>query len=37
MGKAFSTIKVSLTAISACHAGFGNGTVGKHPDTSVFP
>ncbi len=30
-GKAFSTIKVFLAAISACHIGFDNKTVGQHP------
>ena len=30
-GRAFSTIKVYLAAISACHIGFGNKTVGEHP------
>ncbi|XP_067221487.1 uncharacterized protein [Chanodichthys erythropterus] len=29
--KAFSTIKVFLAAISACHIGFDNKTVGQHP------
>ncbi|XP_049432685.1 uncharacterized protein LOC125889068 [Epinephelus fuscoguttatus] len=28
---AFSTIKVYLAAISACHIGFGGKTVGQHP------
>ncbi len=27
----FSTIKVYLAAISACHVGFGGSTVGRHP------
>ncbi|XP_056116182.1 uncharacterized protein LOC130092366 [Rhinichthys klamathensis goyatoka] len=30
-GKAFSTIKVYLAAISACHIGFDNKTVGQYP------
>ena len=30
-GKAFSTIKVYLSAISACHVGFDKVSVGKHP------
>ncbi len=30
-GKAFSTIKVYLAAISACHIGFDNKTVGQNP------
>ncbi|XP_024865142.1 uncharacterized protein LOC108244802 [Kryptolebias marmoratus] len=30
-GKAFSTIKVYLAAISACHVGFGDKPVGQHP------
>ncbi len=30
-GKAFSTIKVFLAVISACHIGFDNKTVGQHP------
>lgn len=30
-GKAFSTIKVFLAAISACHIGFDGKTVGQHP------
>ncbi|XP_063050161.1 uncharacterized protein LOC134444913 [Engraulis encrasicolus] len=30
-GKAFSTIKVYLAAISACHVGFGDKTAGQHP------
>ena len=30
-GRAFSTIKVYLAAISACHVGFGRDTVGQHP------
>ncbi|XP_026102951.1 uncharacterized protein LOC113074342 [Carassius auratus] len=30
-GKAFSTVKVFLAAISACHVGFDNKTVGQHP------
>ncbi|GAA6106202.1 uncharacterized protein LOC125138511, partial [Tachysurus ichikawai] len=30
-GRTFSTIKVYLVAIVACHTGFGNTTVGQHP------
>ncbi len=30
-GKAFSTVKVYLAAISACHIGFDNKTVGQNP------
>ncbi|XP_072235172.1 uncharacterized protein [Leuresthes tenuis] len=30
-GKAFSTIKVYLAAISACHMGLGDKPVGQHP------
>nr|XP_055071026.1 uncharacterized protein LOC129451681 [Misgurnus anguillicaudatus] len=30
-GRAFSTIKVYLSAISACHMGFNSGTIGQHP------
>ena len=30
-GKAFSTIKVYLAAISACHVGFGDKPAGQHP------
>ncbi|XP_029975786.1 uncharacterized protein LOC115408980 [Salarias fasciatus] len=30
-GRAFSTIKVYLAAISACHIGFEGKTVGQHP------
>lgn len=30
-GLAFSTIKVYLAAISACHVGFGDKTAGQHP------
>ncbi len=30
-GKAFSTIKMYLAAISACHIGFDNKTVGQNP------
>ncbi|KAK0147975.1 hypothetical protein N1851_012342 [Merluccius polli] len=30
-GRAFSTIKVYLAAISACHVGFGRDTAGRHP------
>ncbi len=30
-GKAFLTIKVYLAAITACHIGFDNKTVGQHP------
>ncbi|XP_059199216.1 uncharacterized protein LOC131979287 [Centropristis striata] len=29
--KAFSTVKVYLAAIAACHVGFGKLTVGQHP------
>lgn len=29
--KSFSTIKVYLAAISACHVGFGDKTAGQHP------
>ncbi|XP_059182347.1 uncharacterized protein LOC131961092 [Centropristis striata] len=29
--KAFSTVKVYLAAIAACHVGFGRLTVGQHP------
>ncbi|XP_051815406.1 uncharacterized protein LOC127537286 [Acanthochromis polyacanthus] len=29
--KAFSTIKVYLAAISACHVGFGGAPIGQHP------
>ncbi|XP_058483844.1 uncharacterized protein LOC131459867 [Solea solea] len=29
--KAFSTIKVYLAAVSACHVGFGGAPVGQHP------
>ncbi|XP_063079934.1 uncharacterized protein LOC134469834 [Engraulis encrasicolus] len=35
-GKAFSTIKVYLAAISACHVGFDGASVGKHPLVSRF-
>ncbi|XP_043992826.1 uncharacterized protein LOC122842750 [Gambusia affinis] len=35
-GKAFSTIKVYLAAISACHVGFGGKTVGQHPLVCQF-
>nr|XP_054591823.1 uncharacterized protein LOC129156244 [Nothobranchius furzeri] len=35
-GKAFSTIKVYLAAISACHVGFGDKPVGQHPLVSRF-
>ncbi|XP_052430666.1 uncharacterized protein LOC127971591 [Carassius gibelio] len=35
-GKAFSTIKVYLAAISACHVGFGDKTAGQHPLISRF-
>ncbi|XP_047663485.1 uncharacterized protein LOC113652359 [Tachysurus fulvidraco] len=34
--KAFSTIKVYLAAISACHVGFGNKSAGQHPLISRF-
>ncbi|GAA6095931.1 uncharacterized protein LOC125138511, partial [Tachysurus ichikawai] len=30
-GRSFSTIKVYLAAIAACHVGFGDATVGQHP------
>ena len=30
-GQAFSTLRGYLAAISACHVGFGNDTVGAHP------
>ncbi|XP_030000932.1 uncharacterized protein LOC115426842 [Sphaeramia orbicularis] len=30
-GRAFSTIKVYLAAISACHVGFGEKSAGQHP------
>ncbi|KAK0154188.1 Potassium voltage-gated channel subfamily H member 4 [Merluccius polli] len=30
-GKAFSTVKVYLAAISACHVGFGDKPAGQHP------
>ncbi|XP_039529209.1 uncharacterized protein LOC120480253 [Pimephales promelas] len=30
-GRSFSTIKVYLAAISACHVGFEGSTVGQHP------
>ncbi|KAK0150714.1 hypothetical protein N1851_008184 [Merluccius polli] len=30
-GRAFSTIKVYLAAISACHVGFERDTAGRHP------
>ena len=35
-GKAFSTIKVYVAAISACHIGFGDRTPGQHPLVSSF-
>lgn len=35
-GKTSSSIKGSLAVVLACHAGFGNMTVGLHPDTSGF-
>nr|XP_055041679.1 uncharacterized protein LOC129429181 [Misgurnus anguillicaudatus] len=35
-GKAFSTIKVYLAAISACHIGFGEKSAGQHPLISRF-
>ncbi len=35
-GKAFSTIKVYLAAISSCHMGFNGETVGKQPIVSRF-
>ena len=30
-GLAFSTVKVYLAAVSACHVGFGDMTAGQHP------
>lgn len=30
-GRAFSTVKVYLSAISACHVGINSGTIGQHP------
>ncbi|XP_052006407.1 uncharacterized protein LOC127660311 [Xyrauchen texanus] len=30
-GRAFSTVKVYLSAISACHVGIDSGTIGRHP------
>ncbi|XP_055053994.2 uncharacterized protein [Misgurnus anguillicaudatus] len=35
-GRSFSTIKVYLAAISACHVGFDRNTVGQHPLISRF-
>ncbi|KAK0146328.1 hypothetical protein N1851_014351 [Merluccius polli] len=35
-GKAFSTIKVYLAAISACHIGLGDKSPGQHPLVSSF-
>ena len=35
-GKAFSTIKVYLAAISACHTGFEGKSVGQHPLVCQF-
>ncbi|XP_025766655.1 uncharacterized protein LOC112848041 [Oreochromis niloticus] len=35
-GKAFSTIKVYLAAISACHVGFVDGPVSHHPLVRYF-
>ncbi|XP_066524949.1 uncharacterized protein [Hoplias malabaricus] len=35
-GKAFSTIKVYLAAISACHVGFGDKPAGQHALVSQF-
>lgn len=35
-GKAFSTIKMYLVAISSCHMGFNGETVGKYPIVSRF-
>lgn len=35
-GKSFSTIKVYLAAISACHVGFDGKTVGQHPLVCQF-
>lgn len=30
-GRAFSTVKVCLSAISACHVGLDSGTISQHP------
>ncbi|XP_047205458.1 uncharacterized protein LOC124857918 [Girardinichthys multiradiatus] len=35
-GLAFSTVKVYLAAISVCHVGFGDKTVGQHPLVCQF-
>ncbi|XP_038128389.1 uncharacterized protein LOC119774782 [Cyprinodon tularosa] len=35
-GKAFSTVKVYLAAIAACHIGFGDKTASQHPLVSRF-
>lgn len=35
-GLAFSTVKVYLAAISACHVGFGDKTAGQHPLVCQF-
>ena len=35
-GRAFSTVKVYLAAISACHIGFGDKSVGQHPLVRQF-
>ena len=35
-GRAFSTVKVYLAAISACHIGFGDKPVGQHPLVRQF-
>lgn len=35
-GNAFSTIKVYLAAILACHVSFGSTTVGQHPLLACF-
>ena len=35
-GLAFSTVKVYLAAISACHIGFGDKTAGQHPLVCQF-
>ena len=35
-GKAFSTVKVYLAAISACHVGFGDKPAGQHPLVCCF-
>ena len=35
-GRAFSTVKVYLAAISACHIGFGDKSAGQHPIVCRF-